>query len=92
MPLYRTVGDGLGEANRTQGLGDIAERERDIASARCRWSEAVDFYGRIREPYSIGLTHIRLARIAPTPAEAAAQSGDHEQPFHGIVSTHSTRS
>jgi tetratricopeptide (TPR) repeat protein len=70
--LYRKVGDVQGEANCVQSLGDIDAANKDIASARRRWSEALALYGRIPEPYSIGSTHVRLARRAATPAEAAA--------------------
>jgi tetratricopeptide (TPR) repeat protein len=72
LPLYRKVGDVMGEANCIQSLGDIDEANKDIGSARRRWSEALVLYGRIAEPYSIGHAHLRLARYASTPAEAAA--------------------
>jgi len=72
LPLFRNIGTVAGEANCIGSLGDIDLAEQDLASARRRWSEALDLYGRIPEPYSIGLTHIRLARHAPTPAQAAA--------------------
>ena len=61
-----------GEANCIQRLGDIDAANEDIASARRRWSDALALYGRIPDPYSIGQTHLRLARHAATPAEAAA--------------------
>ena len=72
LPLYRKVGAVLGEANCIRSLGDIDEANKDMASARRRWSEALALYGRIPEPYSIGGVHLRLARVAATPAEAAA--------------------
>ena len=71
LPLYRKVGAVLGEANCIQSLGDIDEAKGEIARACGRWSEALALYARIPEPYSIGFAHIRLARHAPTPAEAA---------------------
>jgi tetratricopeptide (TPR) repeat protein len=64
LPLYQQVGAVLGEANCIQGLGDIALRESDVGSARQRYHEALALYERIQEPYSIGGTHLRLARIA----------------------------
>jgi tetratricopeptide (TPR) repeat protein len=64
LPLYQQVGAVLGEANCIQGLGDIALRESDVGSARQRYHEALALYERIQEPYSIGGTHERLARIA----------------------------
>jgi len=72
LPLYRKVGQVLGEANCIQSLGDIDEANEDIASAGRRWNESLVLYGRIAEPYSIGHAHLRLARYASTPAEAAA--------------------
>ena len=47
----------------------------EIALACRRWREALALYAKISEPYSIGQTHIRLARRAATPGEAA----DHRQ-------------
>jgi tetratricopeptide (TPR) repeat protein len=72
LPLYCKVGDVQGEANCIQRLGDVDEANKDIASARRRWNEALALYGRIPHPHSIGGAHHRLARVAATPAEAAA--------------------
>jgi tetratricopeptide (TPR) repeat protein len=72
LGLYRTVGDVLGEANCIQYLGDIDEANKDFSSARLRWNEALALYSRVAEPYSIGGVHLRFARRAATPAEAAA--------------------
>lgn len=66
--LYRQVGSVLGEANCIQGLGDIALERSEHEAARARYEEALALYERIAEPYSIGTTHRRLARIAPAPA------------------------
>jgi hypothetical protein len=43
----------------------------DIALACWRWQEALALYSKISDPYSIGFAHIRLARRAETPQEAA---------------------
>jgi tetratricopeptide (TPR) repeat protein len=71
LPLFQKVGDLQGEANCILRLGDLDESEGEIALACGRWREALALYARIPEPYSIGFAHIRLARHAPTPAEAA---------------------
>jgi tetratricopeptide (TPR) repeat protein len=71
LPLYEKVGSVLGEANCIESLGDIDEAEGEIALACERWREALALYSRIPEPYSIGVTRLRLARRAATPAEAA---------------------
>ena len=65
LPLYRQVGELLGEADCIQSLGDIALRRSDHEQARQNYRTALALYERIREPYSIGWTHVRLARIAP---------------------------
>ena len=63
-PLFQRVGDLLGEANCIQGLGDIALGRSDHDTARTHYETALAMYERIPEPYSIGWTHRRLARIA----------------------------
>ena len=64
QPLYRQVGNVLGEANCIQGLGDIALRRSDHDAARAAYQQALALYERIPEPYSIGVCHRRLARLA----------------------------
>lgn len=64
LPLYRCVGDVLGEANCIRSLGDIASGRSEYDSARAQFEVALKFYEWIPEPYSIGGTHRRLARIA----------------------------
>lgn len=69
LPLYRQVGSLLGEANCIQGLGDIALATSVYSEARLRFSDALGLYERIEEPYSIGGTHRRLARLSTDPTE-----------------------
>jgi tetratricopeptide (TPR) repeat protein len=69
LPLYRRVGDVLGEANCIQSLGDMALRRSDHDAARAQFETALKFYERLREPYSIGCAHQRLARIARNDTE-----------------------
>jgi len=71
LPLYQQVGDLLGEANCIQSLGDIALAEGDAATAARRWTEALGMYERIEEPYSIGWSHRRLARVTEGAARDA---------------------
>ena len=68
--LYRRVGDVLGEANCIQSLGDIALQRSDRDAARLAWIEALDLYARIRQPYSIGGIHRRLATISEGAGQA----------------------
>ncbi|MEK6322387.1 MAG: tetratricopeptide repeat protein [Acidobacteriota bacterium] len=69
QPLYRQVGYVVGEANCIQGLGDVAVRQSDQAGARKRFEDALALYQRIAEPYSIGRSHRRLARLASDDGE-----------------------
>jgi tetratricopeptide (TPR) repeat protein len=70
MPLYRKVGAVLGEANCIRSLGDIARDAGNAGEAESRYRQALALYARIPEPYSIGETHRRLARLATGDAGA----------------------
>jgi hypothetical protein len=67
LPLYRRIGDVLGEANCIKGFGDIALARSDRAAARAAYDQALPLYQAVREPYSIGWTSVRLARLVPSP-------------------------
>jgi tetratricopeptide (TPR) repeat protein len=67
--LFRSVGDVLGEANCIRWLGEIARTGGEPAQARKRYLEALSLYTRIAEPYSMGLAHRDLSRLAKDPAE-----------------------
>jgi tetratricopeptide (TPR) repeat protein len=69
LPLFRRVGSILGEANCIKGLGDIALARSEHEEARKRYDEALKLYIRIAEPYSMGMTHRKLAQITTSPAE-----------------------
>ena len=71
LPLYRRVGDVLGEANCIQNLGDIAAAQSGMTTAKERYAAALGLYQRIPEPYSIGWTYRRLARITDGDERAA---------------------
>jgi hypothetical protein len=64
LPLYRKVGDVLGEANCIQSVGDIARTAGNAGEAESRYRESLALYARIPEPFSIGQTHRQLARLA----------------------------
>ncbi|HEX5750884.1 MAG TPA: tetratricopeptide repeat protein [Archangium sp.] len=68
LPLFEQEGDVQGRANCIRSLGDIA-LARSPHEARDLFEQALSLYMLIPEPYSIGQTHRRLARIAPS-AEA----------------------
>ncbi|MFT3774660.1 MAG: tetratricopeptide repeat protein [Minicystis sp.] len=65
LPLYRRAADVLGEANCVLRLGDLAHKRSDLDEARARFEVALGLYAELPEPYSMGLTHRRLARLAP---------------------------
>jgi tetratricopeptide (TPR) repeat protein len=71
LPLYRQVGSVLGEANCIQSLGDIALARSEHGEARHRYEEALALYERREEPYSIGWTRVRLARLDAPPGREA---------------------
>ena len=84
LRLYHEAGEVLAEANCVQGLGDVDEANKDPASARGQWSEALALYGRIPERYSIGHPHRRPARHAATPTEAAGRRDAARQAWASI--------
>ncbi|HEX8493663.1 MAG TPA: tetratricopeptide repeat protein [Pyrinomonadaceae bacterium] len=69
LSLYRQIGDVLGEANCIQGLGDITLAKGQDDNAKILFFDALELYQRISEPYSLGWTHRRLARLATDETE-----------------------
>jgi len=71
LTLYQQAGAVLGEANSIQGLGDIALDRSDYDTAQARYERALTLYQAIPEPYSIGWTLVRLARLDSADSERA---------------------
>jgi tetratricopeptide (TPR) repeat protein len=67
--LSRSKGDALGEANCLQDLGDLALARSDPSTAREQYRAALLLYTRVPEPYSMGVMHRQLARLAADDAE-----------------------
>jgi tetratricopeptide (TPR) repeat protein len=76
LSLYRRVGDLLGQANCLQREGDLAAALSDACAARFRYEEALSLSEKVREPYSLGLIHLRLALIR---AEGSFERQQHLQ-------------
>ena len=72
LPLYQQVESLLGEANCLRALGDLSLQQDEPTKAQAQYEQALEIYSRIPEPYSIGGTHRRLARLASSP-EAVQQ-------------------
>jgi tetratricopeptide (TPR) repeat protein len=68
LPLFRKVGDLQGEANCIRGFGDVALDLGNRDEAAQRYLKALVLYEKIPEPYSIGWTYRRLARIVSDEA------------------------
>jgi tetratricopeptide (TPR) repeat protein len=68
--LYQQVGSVHGEASCLSGLGDIAAKLSARKEARQHYEAALALHGRISDPYSIGRTHRRLARISSGAEQA----------------------
>jgi hypothetical protein len=58
-----------GKAHCIYKLGEIALRRSEHAAARVRFEEALTSYQRIAEPYTVGLIHRQLARLASDTEE-----------------------
>jgi nucleoside phosphorylase/tetratricopeptide (TPR) repeat protein len=69
LPLYRSFGHLGGVANCIYGLGYVALKRSDPTTAKEHFLAALALYTRIPDPYSMGETHLRLARLATDPAE-----------------------
>jgi tetratricopeptide (TPR) repeat protein len=72
LPLYQRVGDVRGEANCIQGAGDIARDRSDRDTARARYEQALTLYQAIPDPFPIGWTLVRLARLDSANSERAS--------------------
>ncbi|MBV8279936.1 MAG: tetratricopeptide repeat protein [Verrucomicrobia bacterium] len=62
--LLKGVGDILGQANCIKGLGDVALAQSDPDTAMRMYGDALTFYQKIPDLYSVGWMHRYLARLA----------------------------
>ena len=61
--MYRQAGDQDGEAECLRGLGDAAKVQGNPATARDRYEEALALFALFGDPYQLGRTRRRLARV-----------------------------
>jgi hypothetical protein len=66
-----------GAANCIQSLDDIAREQGEFAMARKHYVTTLALYERIRDLYSIGWTHLRLAELANGPDRTAHVAASH---------------
>lgn len=67
--IYRRIGALQGEANCIERLGDVALLRSDYEVAQAHFEIALKLYECIKDSYSIGATHQRLAHIANDDAK-----------------------
>jgi tetratricopeptide (TPR) repeat protein len=63
-PIYKGIGELLGEANCIKGLGDLAFARTDHDAAADAYERALALYESAGSLYSVGATHLNLARNA----------------------------
>jgi tetratricopeptide (TPR) repeat protein/transcriptional regulator with XRE-family HTH domain len=79
MPLYRKVGDVLGEANCIQSLGNIALARSDHAAARDHYERAMRLYQKVGDVLGEANCIHSLGNIALARSDHAAARGHYER-------------
>jgi tetratricopeptide (TPR) repeat protein/ABC-type branched-subunit amino acid transport system ATPase component len=67
LPLLRAVDEKYGMANCIQSLGDIALTRMDQDTARDNYEQSLFLFLQLKDGYSLGWTHYRLAQVAGDP-------------------------
>lgn len=67
LPLLRAADEKYGMANCIQSLGDIALTRMDQDTARDNYEQALFLFTQLKDGYSLGWTHYRLAQVAGDP-------------------------
>ncbi|MDI1450514.1 tetratricopeptide repeat protein [Polyangium sp. 6x1] len=79
LPLFRKVGDVLGEANCIKSLGDIALRRSDHDAARARYEQALPLYQKVGDVLGEANCIKRLGDIAVHRSDHDAARARYEQ-------------
>jgi len=64
LPLYRAIGEKIGEANCIKALGDVHNQLSELPEARARYEEALPLYRAIGEKIGEMYTILNLADVA----------------------------
>jgi len=64
LPLYRAIGEKIGEANCIQALGDVHNKLSELPEARARYEEALPLYRAIGAKIGEMYTILNLADVA----------------------------
>ena len=67
LPLLRAADEKYGMANCIQSLGDIALTRMDQDTARDNYEQSLFLFTQLKDGYSLGWTHYRLAQVAGDP-------------------------
>ncbi len=79
LPLYRTIGDRVGEANCIKGLGDVHRLLAEYAAARGRYEEALPLYRTIGDRVGEANCIQALGDLYVRLAEYVAAQGRYEE-------------
>ena len=69
LPIYRQIGDRLGEANAVQALGDVARMQARYEEATERYEQALPIYRQIGDRLGEATTLVSRARLAIATGE-----------------------
>src|SRR5690606_7529097 len=67
LPIYREIGDRLGEANCQKSLGDVHVQVGEYAQARERYGEALPIYREIGDRLGEANTYRKMATLEGSP-------------------------
>ena len=72
MPIYRQIGDRLGEANCVQSLGDVARMQARYEQAGQLYNQALPIYRQIGDRLGEANCLLSMGRLARNTSDSAA--------------------